>query len=149
MSRCTRDRTEEAAQLARIFAPGELLNYLSTQLGVLKNQAQNLLGLCGLAVTVTGFSGTHMIAAGRLSATSMVLGIALILAGALTALWALLKVAWVSQVLCEDLAESARRVLEHRDRMARRLAVSGVLVGAGLAAYLFSVAAAAWKTVGA
>ncbi|MBN2801316.1 MAG: hypothetical protein JXX28_19400 [Deltaproteobacteria bacterium] len=148
MSPCAPETREEARRLTAVLDPPALLQFLSNQLGVLKHQAQMLLGLCGLAVTVTGFSGTHMIEAGRLSAGSMVAGIALIFLAAVVGLWALLSVKWVSQELCEDLEETARRVLTHRDLLGRRLSVAGGLVGLGLGAYLLSVALAAWMNVG-
>ena len=138
----------EAQRLARALTEPELLVFLAAQLGVVKNQAQLLMGLCGLAITVTGFSGTHMIQAGPLSAGSMVVGIALILVGAVAVLRVLLRVRWVSQDLTDEPATTAARVIVHRDRQQRRLGVAGVFVALGLAAYLLSVALAAAVHIG-
>ncbi len=134
---------QEAQRLVRAFAEPELLRFLADQLGVLKNQAQLLMGLCGLAITVTGFSGAHMIQAGPVSAGAMVVGIALILVGAVAVLRVLLGVRWVSQDLDDEPALTATRVIAHRDRQQARLGFAGVFVALGLAAYLLSVALAA------
>jgi len=139
---------EEARRLVELYETPELLQFLAGQLAVVKNQSQLLLGLCGLAITVTGFSGAHMIQSGWVAAASMVAGIGLILIGAVLALSALMRVRWVSQELSDDLQATARRIIDHRDAQQRRLAVAGVFVGLGLAAYLLSVAVSAALHVG-
>jgi len=138
----------EATRLAAALSVPELLRFLADQLAVVKNQAQLLMGLCGLAITVTGFSGAHMIQAGPVSAGSMVVGIALILVGAVAVLRVLLRVRWVSQDLVDDAAATAASVIAHRDRQQRRLGGAGIFVALGLAAYLLSVALAAAVHVG-
>lgn len=143
MRSCEPER--EAHELVELFTGPDLLRFLSTQLGVVKQHAQMLLGLCGLAVTVTGFSGSHMIRAGMASAVAMVSGIALIMVGAVLSLRVLLRVRWVSQELCEDLEQTATTVVNHRNRQQRRLSVAGVFVATGLAAYLVSVSLAAFS----
>ncbi len=136
---------DEARRLAQLFA-GQgpaLIVFLSNQLGVVKTQAQMLLGLCGLAVTVTGFSGAHMVRAGPLPALLMVVGIALVLGSALLCLRTLTATRWVSQDLADDLSLTALAVIARRNRQQDRLTRAGHLVAAGLAAYLSAVALAA------
>ncbi len=64
---------EEARRLHDLFAsrPADLIGHLGHQLSTVKTYAQVLVGLCGLTITVTGFSGAHMIRAGSLSAWLM------------------------------------------------------------------------------
>lgn len=133
----------EAERLTTLFdAPGLLL-FLMEQLSVVKHQAQLLLGLCGLAITVTGFSGSHMIQSGRVSALAMVAGISLILVGAVICLRSIVSIRWVSQALDDSLVETAARIIEHRNLQQRRLTVASIFVGFGLGAYLLAVAIAA------
>ncbi len=134
----------EAERLVAILHGPELLEFLAGQLGVLKHQAQMLLGLCGLAITVTGFSGSHMIQAGRLSAIALVVGIGLILLGALGSLHSLMRVRWVTEELADDLVDTAYAVIVRRNSQLRQLSIAGILVAAGLGAYLLSVALAAF-----
>ncbi len=133
----------EAERLTTLFDGPGLLQFLTGQLGVVKHQAQLLLGLCGLAITVTGFSGTQMIQSGWFSAAAMVAGIALILVGAVISLRAIVSVRWVSQELDDSLVETAARIIQHRNLQQRRLAIASVFVGFGLGAYLLAVAIAA------
>lgn len=140
---------EEAARLVKLLEtqPFQLLTYLSNQLAVVKTQAQMLIGLCGLTVTVTGFSGTHMVRAGWFSAGSMVIGIAMILVAALMCLQTLTETRWVTQSLADSLVDTTRAVFLRRDRQQHRLTIAGRFVGAGLAFYLFAVASAAINTL--
>jgi len=144
MNKSTDPQRREAERLSAIFKGPELLEFLAGQLGVLKHQAQMLLGMCGLAITVTGFSGSNMIQAGRASAIALVVGIGLILLGALGSLHSLMSVRWVTEDLAEDLVDTAYVVILRRNTQLRRLSMAGILVACGLAAYLTSVALAAF-----
>lgn len=137
---------EEARRVCKVFegnAP-QLILFLTSQLATLKSQGQMLVGLCGLAITVTGFSGAHMIRAGSMAAASMVLGIALILIGLLQCLGVLIRLRWVSQDLVDDLTQTAAAVIARRNAEQRRLFVAAGFVASGLAGYLLAVVLAAW-----
>ena len=136
---------DEARRLAAVFQgqPGPLINFLSGQLSVVKAQAHVLVGLCGLTITVTGFSGAHMIRSGTLAAWTMVVGIAFILVAAVMCLRVLTQLRWVSQDLADDLVDTTEAVLRRRNEQQGRVATAGALVTLGLGSYLFAVAAAA------
>ena len=147
------DRTEaqirdEDERTRRLFAgqDAQFVLYLASQLATLKTYAQVLVGLCGLTVTVTGFSGAHMIRAGSLSAFLMVGGIALVLVGLVVCLRTLTTLRWVSQELRDDLVDTALIVIQRRDRQQRRLGVAALFVAGGLVLYLAAVSAAAVLT---
>ncbi len=139
------DPHEEARRLVRLLQhqPFQLLTFLSSQLSVLKSQAQMLLGLCGLTITVTGFSGAHMIRGGIVSAVSMVVGIGFILGAATQCIRAMSAIRWVTQDLGDDLVVTAHAVLLRRNQQQATLQNASYLVAIGLAAYLASVAIAA------
>ncbi len=136
---------EEAERLVALFDghPPQLVAFLSGQLSVLKQQGQTLLGLCGLTITVTGFSGHNMVRGGVVSVTAMGVGIALILVAAVIALRVLTRLRWVSQDLADSLVDTAEAVIVRRNAQQRALAIAGGLVAAGLAAYLVAVLLAA------
>jgi hypothetical protein len=46
-----------------------LRRLVDEQVATVKTYAQVLIGLCGLTITVTGFSGAHMIRSGSIPAT--------------------------------------------------------------------------------
>lgn len=139
------DVTEEARQLQRLFGqqPIALVQYLGQQIATVKTYAQVLIGLCGLTVTVTGFSGAHMIRSGSTAAALMVGGIALVMIGLVISIRTITRLHWVSQDLRDDLAETLIIVLGRRNRQQRALVVAAVFVAAGLACYLAAVTVAA------
>ncbi len=140
-----REIRDEAERIRRLFAGQDapLMLYLASQLTTLKTYAQVLVGLCGLTVTVTGFSGAHMIRAGSLSAVLMVSGIALVLVGLVLCLRTLTVLRWVSQELRDDLVETAVVIIRRRNRQQRQVGIAGFFIAGGLAFYLAAVSAAA------
>ena len=136
---------EEARRLAELYAdhPRALIGFLSQQLSVVKSQAQMLVGLCGLAITVTGFSGAHMIRAGSAAAISMVLGIALILVGLTLCLLSMSRLRWVTQDLCDDLQVTVLTVIARRNAEQRNVMIAALFVALGLTSYLAAVVIAA------
>lgn len=141
----TVDVADEARRMNALYdgRGPELVAHLSRQIATVKTYAQLLVGLCGLTVTVTGFSGAHMIRAGSLSAGFMVAGIALVLAGLIVCIRTITLLRWVSQDLRDDLIETARIVIGRRNRQQRMLSIAAVLVVSGLACYLAAVVIAA------
>lgn len=136
---------EEARRLTELFAdqPPALVAFLSGQLSVLKSQAQVLMGLSGLVVTVTGFSGHNMVRGGPWSTTAMVAGIGFVLVAVVVTLRALTRLRWVSQDLADDLNQTTVAVLTRRNSQQRSLLYGGACVAIGLASYLVSVVLAA------
>lgn len=136
---------EEARRLHALHAarPADLIATLSHQIGTVKTYAQVLVGLCGLTVTVTGFSGAHMIRAGSLAAGLMVAGIALVLVGLVLCIRTITLMRWVTQELRDDLVETATIVIGRRNQQQRVLSFAAGFVVAGLGCYLGAVGVAA------
>lgn len=136
---------EEARRLHDLFAsrPADLIGHLGHQLSTVKTYAQVLVGLCGLTITVTGFSGAHMIRAGSLSAWLMAIGILLVLVGLVLSVRTITLLRWVSQDLRDDLLETTVIVIERRNLQQRWLSRAAVFVVGGLTCYLGAVVVAA------
>lgn len=139
------DVRDEARRLHALFAnqPAQLVQYLATQLATVKTYAQVIVGLCGLTITVTGFSGAHMIRSGSTAAILMVSGIALVMIGLIICIRTITALRWVSQDLSDDLIETATIVLARRDREQRLVSLGAIFVAGGLACYLGAVSVAA------
>jgi hypothetical protein len=137
---------QEAERLHRLFAdePAQLVLYLSGQIATVKTYAQVLVGLCGLTITVTGFSGAHMIRAGSLSAGLMVSGIVAVLCGLILCLRTITRMQWVSEELGDDLVETAVTVIRRRNQRQRALRLAAYFVASGLTLYLAAVSVAAF-----
>lgn len=119
--------------------PRGLMALLSGQLSVLKSQAQMLMGLSGLCITVTGFSGHNMVKSGPIGAISMSLGIGLILVGVLFALRTMTATRWVSEDLDADLGVFLERVIPRRNTQQSQMRFAFIFVGVGFAFYVLSV----------
>lgn len=139
------EASEEARRVCTLYAGRdvELVQHLSHQMATVKTYAQVLVGLSGLTVTVTGFSGAHMIRAGSVSAGLMVAGIALVLVGLVLCIRTITRLRWVTQELRDDLVETATLVIQRRNGQQRSLSVGAVFVVAGLGCYLAAVMVAA------
>lgn len=139
------DVNEEARRLTRLFAdqPVQLVQYLANQIATVKTYAQVLIGLCGLTITVTGFSGAHMIRAGSVASGLMVAGIALVVVGLVLCIRTITLLRWVSQDLRDDLGETAVVVIQRRNRQQRAVSTAAVFVAGGLGFYLAAVSVAA------
>jgi hypothetical protein len=135
------EAAEEARRLHAVFAdhPSDLLAHLARQIARVKTYAQVLVGLCGLTLSVTGVAGARMIRAGSLAAMLMVCGIVLVLIGLVLCIRTITTMRWVTQDLRDDLVETARVVIERRDRQQRRLTTAARFVGGGIVLYLAAV----------
>lgn len=139
------DIRDEATRLRALFPdqPAQFVQFLSNQIATVKTYAQVLIGLCGLTITVTGFSGAHMIRSGSTAAMLMVAGIALVMVGLVVCIRTITKLRWVSQDLHDDLIETALIVIERRNRQQRLVSIAALFVAGGLACYLAAVSVAA------
>jgi hypothetical protein len=139
------DVREEAQRIHRLLPndPGRLVELLAGQVATVKAYAQILVGLCGLTITVTGFSGAHMIRSGSIPAGLMVGGIAFVLIGLVVCIRTITTLRWVTQELRDDLVETAVVVIERRNAQQRAVGRAAVFVAVGLALYLGAVSTAA------
>jgi hypothetical protein len=144
------DVQEEARRLHQLFAGNgaQLVQFLGMQLATVKTYAQVLIGLCGLTITVTGFSGAHMIRSSSAAAVCMVAGIALVFVGLVLCLSAVTGLRWVTQDLGDDLVETARVCIVRRNRQQRAVTIAAIFVAGGLAFYLTAVSIAALVPAG-
>jgi hypothetical protein len=136
---------EEAKRLHELFEykAAPLVNYLAMQLATVKTYAQVLIGLCGLTITVTGFSGAHMIRASSVSAMLMVTGIAFVIVGLVFCIRTITALRWVSQELRDDITETARVCIARRNHQQKMVSIAAIFVTIGLAFYLAAVSVAA------
>src|ERR1700742_2520194 len=68
---------------------------IERQLDVLMSRAQLLLGLCGIAITTTGFSGRNIAGNSFTGQALIVVGLGLVLVAAALLVWGVLHVTWI------------------------------------------------------
>jgi hypothetical protein len=113
---------------------------IERQHGVVTLRTQVLLSLCGLVITVTGFSGRAVAQQSDLARYSMTAGLFIVLAAAVVSLVGVLKVTWLTEALGDDPRGAIERAIRLRNRKTRFLAVSVVLFVLGFTLYCMAVA---------
>jgi len=117
------------------------IDMLMQQFQVLQTRAQIMLTITTLALTITGFSGPKIAAAGVFARTSMVLGILLVLASTLLILGGSLRIQWVTQFKAENDHALIVSILRYRNAKTKLFFAEICLLVAGLACYVSSVVA--------
>ena len=74
--------------------------------------SQVILGLCGVVISVTGFSGANILKGGSVSSGFLVAGIVFIIASVSLAMLAFAQIRWVTQDLDDDLIHFITMVLK-------------------------------------
>lgn len=117
------------------------IDTLMQQFQVLQTRAQIMLTITTLTLTITGFSGPKIAAAGLFARTSMVLGILLVLASTLLILGGSLRIQWVTQFKADDDHALVVSILRYRNAKTKLFFAEICLLVAGLACYVSSVVA--------
>lgn len=136
---------EEASRILSLYhEPREIVALLERQFGVLTSRAQVLLGLCGIVITTTGFSGRSIASTGLLAQWLVVSGIFFVLFAAAAIVWGILQLNWIT---CyggfdskDDPVGALVRMLVYRDRKTRAYRMGLILLLVGLALYVTAIA---------
>lgn len=120
------------------------LDMLMQQFNVLQTRAQLLLTVATLALTITGFSGPRIAAAGLFQRYAMAGGLLFVLASMLLILGGSLRIKWVTQFRAPPGGDDAALLAEivcHRDRKTRLFFAELCLLLTGLTLYISAVIA--------
>ncbi|HRI82462.1 MAG: hypothetical protein RLZZ129_1192 [Verrucomicrobiota bacterium] len=117
------------------------IDMLMQQFQVLQTRAQIMLTITTLALTITGFSGPKIAAAGVFARASMALGILLVLISTLLILGGSLRIQWVTRFKAADDHALITSILRYRNRKTRLFFAEICFLVAGLACYVASVIA--------
>ncbi|MCZ7645451.1 MAG: hypothetical protein M5U26_09235 [Planctomycetota bacterium] len=138
------DPEREAVRIREVFgAEGvtKVWDLLDRQFATLHSRAQVLLGLAGIVITTTGFSGRVIAGTSALAQGLIVGGVSIALAAAGLLVWGVLPIRWITQFPGEPPDAWLRGALAYRDRKTRLYRVSQVLLAVGLALYVAAIAA--------
>lgn len=135
--------SEEADRILSFYGEKNfepIMAMLERQFVVLHNRAQVLLGLCGVVITTTGFSG-RLIAGTNLHAQVLIiLGLAFALASATVVVWGVLHLRWLTMQSGDDVRSWLDTSLAYRDGKTRSYRIAIVLMLIGLVFYAASIA---------
>ena len=121
-------RPDEARRILDEYGKDEfilIMEMLERQFGVLHNRAQVLLGLCGIVITTTGFSGRIIASTDRTSQVCVVVGVSLVLAAAAVVVWGVLHLRWLTLQPGQTTEQWLMNCLTYRDQKTRRRTASG------------------------
>lgn len=143
----TPDRiAQEADRILELVDGHRLTAYqmIERQLGVLVLRTQVMLSLCGIVITVTGFSGRAIAQTSPLARYSIATGICVVLMAAIVAIWGVLRLQWLTQSIVSDTRAMLIRGLEIRYRKTRFLTAALVLFALGFAFYVLAIVQLLW-----
>ncbi len=138
-------REQEADRLIAMFgdtpaAASRIMEALERSFAVLHNRANLLLGLCGVIVTTTGFSGRLIAGTSTLSQWLVILGVCFAMVAAVIVVFGVLHIRWLSMHVGELVRPWLLTCLTYRDVKTSyyRIAMGFLLIG--LAFYLAAIA---------
>jgi len=135
-------REAEAQRILQTYGQDNgprVMELLERQFVILANRAQVLLGLCGIVITTTGFSGRLIAGTNQLAQITIITGVSLTLAAAATAVWGVLHLRWISQQPGDQIHDWLMETLFYRDRKMKYYRYAIVLLLLGLAFYVFAI----------
>ncbi|MBI1336194.1 MAG: hypothetical protein GC164_04440 [Phycisphaera sp.] len=132
---------EELARIRAIYRDdtAAIMAMLERQFAVLHNRAQVLLGLCGIVISTTGFSGRIIAGTNRLAQALIILGVTGVLAAAGIVSWGVLHLRWLSQQPGELPDGWLATSLAYRDRKTRYYRYAIVIMLVGLTLYVGAI----------
>src|SRR5262245_61953796 len=98
-------REEEVQQITRFHGKvgsEAIYTLLERQFAVLTSRAQILLGLCGIMITTTGFSGRMIAGTNPLAQLMIIVAMGTVLVAATITVRGLLKLKWLTQFPAHD-----------------------------------------------
>ena len=141
MSHLTRD--QEARRILEHYGKDEfilIMEMLERQFTVLHNRAQVLLGLCGIVITTTGFSGRIIANTDKFAQISIVIGVSLVLLAAAVVVWGVLHLRWLTIQPGESTEEWLMSCLTYRDKKTNSYRIGIALMLIGLTFYVIAIA---------
>lgn len=136
-------RSEECDRILKEVGNGKLdpiMAMLERQFTVLHNRTQVMLGLCGVVITTTGFSGRIIAGTNFLAQVLIINSVALVLLAAAVVVWSVLHLRWLTQQTGADVRSWLMTALAYRDRKTDAYRVGIALLLVGLTLYVGAIA---------
>lgn len=117
----------------------EALRLLQSQLDTVYSRSQSLIGLAGLVVTVTGFSGRLIAGTNAAAQGFIIAGLAVVLLSALWIFARVMPVRWITSDLDAGASGALALAIRRRNQKTSATRTGGWILFAGLALYLVAV----------
>ncbi len=140
-------RQAEVGRLRQIYGQNDqrsIMEVVERQYMVLHHRSQVLLGLAGIVITTTGFSGRLIAGTNDLAKWLIILGVLLVMTAAATVCLGVLHLRWLTQQPGDDIERWLNRALAYRDRKTRFYRIGIVIMMIGLGLYVASIFVMLW-----
>lgn len=118
----------------------DAMGVLERQFNTLHNRAQVLFSLCGIVVTVTGFSGRLIAGTNTAAQVSIILGLAVVIFCAIYLYHSVMTLRWATQRLDTTSERTMARVIERRNLKTAAYKRGGYILFLGLILYSVAIA---------
>jgi hypothetical protein len=120
--------------------PAKMMEAMERQFTILHNRSQVALGLAGIVVTTTGFSGRIIAGTNRTGQVLIILGVGFTLLAAMLVVSGVLHLRWLTQQPGDLVRPWLETCLEYRDRKTRFYRVGIVFLLLGIGLYVAAIA---------
>lgn len=141
------NRQDEIQRIIKIYGREDIrsvMELIERQFMVLHHRSQVLIGLSGIVITTTGFSGRLIAGTNQLAQCLIISGVALVMAAASAVCYGVLHLRWLTQHPGEQIELWLEHTLIYRDRKTRFYRVGIVLMMVGLGLYVASIFVMLW-----
>lgn len=133
---------EEEARCFLKLTNGDLksaLEMAQRQLDTVYTRAQVLMSLAGVVVTTTGFSGRLIAGTSPLAQALLVSGLIVTLASAIWVFFRVMRVRWVTVLMCTSPEQGLTNAIDRRNRKTRAYSIGGMILFVGIALYCAAI----------
>ena len=132
---------EEAERLYGLCGEDYLkaLTFVEAQLNVVYTRAQVLVGISGMVITVTGFSGRTIADTSKTAQYCIIIGLAVVLAATVWVFLRVMRISWASSILSGEEVADLTQLIEYRNRKTISYEIGGKVLALGLIIYGIAV----------
>lgn len=132
---------EEAHRIYELSAQDYLrsIQLIENQLNVVQTRAQVMVGIAGMVITVTGFSGKEIVATSSLARYLIVFGLGTVLAATLWVFLRVMIIHWATSCIEEDPLMTLEKLIQYRNQKTIAYEIGGKILGLGLICYGIAV----------
>ena len=143
MARKTLTRSEEIDRFVALYGEegtSKMMEAMERQFLILHNRSQVALGLAGIVITTTGFSGRIIAGTSALAQGLIVAGVGLAMVSALLVVLGVLHLRWLTQQPGELIRPWLETCLAYRDKKTNYYRAGIILLLVGIALYVAAIA---------
>ncbi len=131
------DAKEEAQKIYEISGQDYLksIQLIEQQLNVVHTRAQVMVGIAGMVITVTGFSGRQIVETSDLAQYLVVIGLGVVLAATLWVFLRVMIIHWATASINDDPLKGLNDLITYRNQKTMAYEIGGKILGIGLICY--------------